>query len=47
MASFLKPMMEYLPDKRKTALEMLEHPWLTAGNANGGPDLVPGSSGDR
>ena len=29
LAAFLTPMMEYVPDKRATAAEMLSHPWLT------------------
>ena len=28
LASFLLPMLEYLPEKRATAAEMLHHPWL-------------------
>lgn len=29
LADFLLPMLEYLPEKRATAQEMLNHPWLT------------------
>lgn len=28
LASFLTPMLEYLPDKRASAGQMLRHPWL-------------------
>ncbi|GAX78942.1 hypothetical protein CEUSTIGMA_g6382.t1 [Chlamydomonas eustigma] len=28
LASFLKPMLEYSPERRATAAQMLEHPWL-------------------
>ena len=28
LASFLTPMLEYLPDKRASAGSMLRHPWL-------------------
>lgn len=28
LSSFLLPMLEYAPDKRATAAEMLRHPWL-------------------
>lgn len=28
LASFLLPMLEYVPEKRATAAEMLKHPWL-------------------
>jgi len=28
LSSFLLPMLEYAPDKRATAADMLRHPWL-------------------
>ena len=28
LADFMTPMLEYLPEKRATAAEMLQHPWL-------------------
>ena len=34
LAAFMLPMLEYMPDKRATAAEMLAHPWL-AGSGNG------------
>ena len=30
MADFLRPMLEYEPERRATAQEMLSHPWLKA-----------------
>ena len=30
MAEFLRPMLEYEPERRATAQEMLSHPWLSS-----------------
>ena len=30
MADFLRPMLEFEPERRATAQEMLRHPWLNA-----------------
>ncbi len=35
LASFLTPMLEYIPEKRATAKEMLSHPWLKEGRGGG------------
>lgn len=32
LADFLLPMLEWYPEKRATAKEMLEHPWLNMGS---------------
>ena len=52
LTDFMLPMLEFLPEKRATAAEMLQHPWLrgdvdqeearqdTAGGVLGGRPLV-------
>jgi serine/threonine-protein kinase SRPK3 len=40
LSSFLLPMLEYMPDKRATAAEMLKHPWV----ANPDAQLQHGSA---
>ena len=39
------PMLEYLPEKRATAAEMLEHPWLSGGGAGGGANGAANDAG--
>ena len=38
LASFLLPMLEFTPERRATAREMLKHPWLD-GHMDGNPEL--------
>jgi serine/threonine-protein kinase SRPK3 len=50
MASFLVPMLDFVPDRRASARQMLAHPWLQQGGSageRGGAGRVPGSLGSQ
>jgi serine/threonine protein kinase len=48
LASFLLPMLEYQPEKRVTAGEILSHPWLDGqGDANGRHKRTSHQEGQR
>eukprot|EP00955_Chlamydomonas_euryale_P016231 173395-Chlamydomonas_euryale.AAC.1 len=46
LSEFLKPMLEFSPERRATAAEMLQHPWLCADAPPGGAAAQPGRRED-
>ena len=51
LTSFLLPMLEYVPEKRATAAEMLHHPWLeqkaSSGSKHVGRETTAAKCRDR
>jgi serine/threonine-protein kinase SRPK3 len=49
MADFLVPILDFVPEKRPTAVQLLQHPWLDVGPLRQQPKTLPDSgqsSGD-
>lgn len=44
MADFLVPILDFVPEKRPTAAQLLQHPWLDAGPLRRQPKTLPDSS---
>lgn len=42
MADFLVPILDFVPEKRPTAAQLLQHPWIDAGPLLREPCLPPG-----
>lgn len=40
MANFLTPLLDFVPEKRPTAAQCLNHPWMTAGPRTLEPSLT-------
>jgi serine/threonine-protein kinase SRPK3 len=41
MADFLVPILDFVPDKRPSAAQLLQHPWLNAGPLRKQPTTQP------
>ncbi|RCV40904.1 hypothetical protein SETIT_9G092600v2 [Setaria italica] len=44
MADFLVPILDFVPEKRPTAAQLLQHPWLDAGPLQKQPTTLPDST---
>ncbi|XP_062212407.1 uncharacterized protein LOC133913305 [Phragmites australis] len=44
MADFLVPILDFVPEKRPTAAQLLQHPWLDAGPLRRQPKTLPDSA---
>ncbi|CAN6303552.1 unnamed protein product, partial [Urochloa humidicola] len=44
MADFLVPILDFVPEKRPTAAQLLQHPWLCAGPLQKQPTTLPDST---
>jgi len=44
MADFLVPILDFVPEKRPTAAQLLQHPWLGAGPHRKQPATLPDST---
>ncbi|CAL4927339.1 unnamed protein product [Urochloa decumbens] len=44
MADFLVPILDFVPEKRPTAAQLLQHPWLDAGPLQKQPTILPDST---
>jgi serine/threonine protein kinase len=41
MSEFLVPMLDFVPEKRPTAAQLLQHPWLNVGPLRQQPKTLP------
>lgn len=46
MSDFLVPILDFVPEKRPTAAQLLQHPWLNIGPLRQQPKTLPESSVD-
>jgi len=44
MADFLVPILDFVPEKRPTAAQLLQHPWLDVGPLRQQPKTLPDSA---